>query len=124
MRDTMLAMLALLSGTVVLAGPTPAAAAYDYPGCAMGGELGGSGNCPYRTREQCQASVSGRSGLHCDVNKRVLFRQQRGGERQGAPQRRNRAAQYDHNNEPYFGASQGYAPGEKQRFLDDVRRRD
>jgi hypothetical protein len=24
--------------------------------------------------------------------------------------------------EPYFGASQGYAPGEKQRFLDSVRR--
>ena len=25
-------------------------------------------------------------------------------------------------NEPYFGACQGYAPGEKQRFLDSVRR--
>ena len=25
-------------------------------------------------------------------------------------------------NEPYPGASQGYAPGEKQRFLDSVRR--
>jgi len=23
-------------------------------------------------------------------------------------------------NEPYFGASQGYAPGEKERFLDSV----
>jgi hypothetical protein len=35
-----------------------------------------------------------------------------------------RAAPYNHYNEPYFGASQGYAPGEKQRFLDSVGRRD
>jgi hypothetical protein len=33
-----------------------------------------------------------------------------------------RAAPYY--NEPYYGASQGYAPGEKQRFLDSVRRND
>jgi hypothetical protein len=31
-------------------------------------------------------------------------------------------APYNDYNEPYFGASQGYAPGEKQRFLDSVRR--
>ena len=35
-----------------------------------------------------------------------------------------RAAPYNNYNEPYFGASQGYAPGEKQQFLDSVRRRD
>ena len=35
-----------------------------------------------------------------------------------------RAAPYNNYNEPYFGASQGYAPGEKQRFLDSVRRND
>jgi hypothetical protein len=33
-----------------------------------------------------------------------------------------RAAPYNDYNEPYPGASQGYAPGEKQRFLDSVRR--
>jgi hypothetical protein len=32
-----------------------------------------------------------------------------------------RAAPYNDYNEPYFGASQGYAPGEKERFLDSVR---
>ena len=32
------------------------------------------------------------------------------------------AAPYNDSNEPYPGASQGYAPGEKQRFLDSVRR--
>ena len=30
-------------------------------------------------------------------------------------------APYNNYNEPYFGASQGYAPGEKERFLDSVR---
>jgi hypothetical protein len=32
-----------------------------------------------------------------------------------------RAAPYNDYNEPYFGASQGYAPGEKEQFLDSVR---
>ena len=32
-----------------------------------------------------------------------------------------RAAPYDDYNEPYPGASQGYAPGEKEQFLDSVR---
>ena len=31
-----------------------------------------------------------------------------------------RSAPYNGYNEPYFGASQGYAPGEKERFLDSV----
>jgi hypothetical protein len=31
------------------------------------------------------------------------------------------AAPYNEYNEPYFGASQGYAPGEKERFLNSVR---
>ena len=32
----------------------------------------------------------------------------------------SRPAPYNSFNEPYFGASQGYAPGEKQRFLESV----
>jgi len=31
------------------------------------------------------------------------------------------AAPYNNYNEPYYGASQGYAPGEKEQFLDSVR---
>ncbi len=31
------------------------------------------------------------------------------------------AAPYNGSSEPYFGASQGYAPGEEQRFLNSVR---
>ena len=37
-----------------------------------------------------------------------------------APPRSHRPAPYNGFNEPYFGASQGYAPGEKERFLDSV----
>jgi len=38
------------------------------------------------------------------------------------PPIRYRAAPYNHDREPYYGASQGYAPGEKERFLESVRR--
>ena len=38
------------------------------------------------------------------------------------PPTQYRAAPCNLHNEPYFGACQGYAPGEKQRFLDSVRR--
>jgi len=31
------------------------------------------------------------------------------------------AAPYNDSNEPYYGASQGYAPGENEQFLDSVR---
>jgi hypothetical protein len=41
---------------------------------------------------------------------------------QPGPQIRYRAAPYNDYNEPYYGASQGYAPGEKEQFLDSVRR--
>jgi hypothetical protein len=34
-----------------------------------------------------------------------------------APQIHYRAAPYNDYNEPYYGASQGYAPGEKEQFL-------
>jgi hypothetical protein len=39
----------------------------------------------------------------------------------GSPMQ-DRAVPYNGPAEPYFGASQGYAPGEEQRFLDSVRR--
>jgi len=37
-----------------------------------------------------------------------------------APPQPHRRAPYNSFNEPYFGASQGYAPGEKERFLGSV----
>jgi hypothetical protein len=89
MRNAKLAMLVLLAaGSATMAGPTPAAA-YDYPWCVMGGELGYAGDCSYQTREQCLASASGRWNLYCDVNRRVRFEQQR--QQQQQPPRRGRA---------------------------------
>ena len=38
------------------------------------------------------------------------------------PPMQYRPAPYGDYNEPYPGASQGYAPGERERFLDSVRR--
>jgi hypothetical protein len=38
------------------------------------------------------------------------------------PPIRYRTAPFNNYYEPYFGASQGYAPGEKERFLESVRR--
>jgi hypothetical protein len=38
------------------------------------------------------------------------------------PVMQSRPTQDDGFGEPYLGASQGYAPGERQRFIDSVRR--
>jgi Protein of unknown function (DUF3551) len=78
MRNTMLAILALLSaGAATIAGPTPAAA-YDYPWCIQGGGWGIPGDCSYRSYAQCMASASGRL-VYCNINPRVAFGQPRRG---------------------------------------------
>ena len=70
MRNTTLAVLALLAaGSATLAGSGPAAA-YDYPWCAQGRGVGIPGECSYQTYAQCMASAYGR-GLWCDVNPRA-----------------------------------------------------
>ena len=67
MRKLMLALLAVTAaGVGSIAGSAPAAA-YDYPWCVYGGELGYSGDCSYQTHEQCLASRPG-ADLYCDVN--------------------------------------------------------
>jgi Protein of unknown function (DUF3551) len=92
MRKLMLALLAVTAaGVGSIAGSAPAAA-YDYPWCVYGGELGYSGDCSYQTHEQCLASASGRWNLYCDVNRRLLFQQQHQSQfdPQPQPQRRGR----------------------------------
>ena len=95
MRNAMLAMLALLAGgTAVIAGSAPAAA-YDYPWCVMGGELGAAGDCSYSTLGQCQASASGRWNLYCTENIRSLFARQRAVPQQSVQQpRRQQQREY------------------------------
>ena len=83
---TILAILVLMAaGTAAIAG-SASPVSYDYPWCLKGGELGYSGDCSYETRAQCLASASGRSILHCDVNRRLLFEQQQGAQQQDVQQ--------------------------------------
>jgi len=72
MRNTMLAMMALLAAGAATAAGTGPAAAYDYPWCAQGRGVGIPGDCSYQTYGQCRASASGRD-LYCNVNPRVAF---------------------------------------------------
>jgi hypothetical protein len=72
MRKTMLAIVTVLAaGTASLAGTAPAAA-YDYPWCVQGKEVGYPGDCSYTTYQQCQASASGRYA-YCGINPYVAF---------------------------------------------------
>ena len=74
MRNTILAMLALVAaGATTIAGSGPAAA-FDYPYCVQGRGVGVPGDCSYTSYGQCMASASGR-GLYCNVNPRVAFGQ-------------------------------------------------
>ncbi len=84
MRKLVLTMLAFgAAGVATLATSAPVAA-YDYPWCAQGRELGIPGECAYETYAQCQASVSGRD-LYCGVNPRVAFGQQQAPRRGRVP---------------------------------------
>jgi invasion protein IalB len=90
MRNLKFAMLALLAASAAtMTVPTPAAA-YDYPWCVMGGELGYSGDCMYETQAQCLASASGRWNLYCSINPRVAFGRQQQPQFEPQPQRRGR----------------------------------
>jgi len=83
--------------------------------------------CNYMTMDQCRASANGQmcvlnpyyKGAAARGNKRHQHRQTFVPPR---PPVHYRASPYNQFNEPYYGASQGYAPGEKERFLESVRR--
>ncbi|MCP3469845.1 DUF3551 domain-containing protein [Bradyrhizobium sp. CCGUVB1N3] len=87
MRTT-LAILALLAAATAARAGSALPASYDYPWCVFGEQLGWSGDCSYETRAQCLASASGRPTTYCDLNPRVLFRQQQTGQQPGVPQPR------------------------------------
>jgi Protein of unknown function (DUF3551) len=73
MRHAMLAMsAALAAGAIMTAGAGPAAA-FDYPYCIQGRDVGIPGDCSYRSYAECMATASGRSD-YCNVNPRVAFR--------------------------------------------------
>ena len=75
MRKTILAgMTVLAAAAATLAGAAPAAA-YDYPWCIQGTEVGYPGDCAYTSYQQCLASASGRL-VYCGINPMVAFQQQ------------------------------------------------
>ena len=81
MRKPMLALLTLMAAAAgTIAGSAPAAA-YDYPWCVRGADLGISSDCSYQTYAQCMASASGRAAS-CYLNPRVALN--------GQPARRGR----------------------------------
>jgi hypothetical protein len=87
--------------------------------------------CSYYTMAQCRASANGQmcslNPYYAGATKPVRQNSRNYDRRAHAPPEpptHYRAAPCDLHNEPYFGACQGYVPGEKERFLDDVRRRD
>jgi hypothetical protein len=139
-----LALTILTMGIVLTAGHA-GAQRYDpaYPVCLYVVPWGGGSyyRCSYVTMDQCRASANGQmcslnpfyAGATAPVrrNNRRYYRQL--GSRSPAPVEtrsyappeppiHHRAAPYNHHSEPYYGASQGYAPGEKERFLESVRR--
>jgi hypothetical protein len=138
-----LALTILTMGIVLTAGHARAQT-YDpaYPVCLYVVSFGASPyyRCSYTTMDQCRASANGQM---CSLNpyyagatapvKRDKRRHHQDGSRSPVPGQTSsyatpgpptphRAAPYNQFNEPYYGASQGYAPGEKQKFLDSVRR--
>jgi hypothetical protein len=141
-----LALLILTMGMALAAGHARAQR-YDpaFPVCLYVVPWGGGAyyNCSYYTMDQCRTSANGQM---CSLNPyyagptapaRWNNRRYYGqvGSRSPAPAETRsyappgapfhyRAAPYHIYNELYYGASQGYAPGEKQRFLDSVRRND
>jgi hypothetical protein len=81
--------------------------------------------CSYMTMDQCRASANGQMCVLNPYYAGPARGSKRGQHRQTyAPPRppvHYRASPYNQHYEPYYGASQGYAPGEKERFLQSVR---
>jgi Protein of unknown function (DUF3551) len=139
--------LAILTMSIVLTAGQARAQTYDpaYPVCLYVVSFGASPyyRCRYTTMDQCRASANGQmcslnpyyAGATAPERRNKRHYDRQAGSRSPAPAEtgsyatpgppiHRRAARYNLYNEPYYGASQGYAPGEKQRFLESVTRRD
>ena len=117
--------LAILTIGIVLTAGHARAQRYDpaYPVCLYVVSFGITPyyRCSYTTMDQCRASANGQM---CSLNPYYAGAPVRRGNKHYDRQAGSRSPAPYKNNEPYYGASQGYAPGEKERFLESVRRRD
>jgi hypothetical protein len=75
MRKLVLAAMALTAAGAATLTTSAPAAAYDYPWCVAGRDMGYPGDCSYATYNQCMASASGRIA-YCSANPRVAYGQQ------------------------------------------------
>jgi Protein of unknown function (DUF3551) len=139
-----LALTILTIGIVLTAGHAQAQR-YDpaYPVCLYVVSFGASPyyRCSYTTMDQCRASANGQmcslnpyyAGATAQVRRNNRRYNRQLGSRSLAPVEtrsyappqppiHHRAAPYNNHSEPYYGASQGYAPGEKERFIESMRR--
>ncbi|WP_256807122.1 DUF3551 domain-containing protein [Bradyrhizobium sp. Bra64] len=124
-------VLTILTMGILLTAGYAGAQTYDpaFPVCLRVVARGGASyhRCAYHTMDQCRAAANGQS---CSLNpyyagtkSRVrrndprYHRQIGSGSRAPAETR-----SCNHGVEAYYGACQGYAPGEKERFLESVRR--
>jgi len=122
--------LTILTVSIALTAGHARAQRYDpaFPVCLNVVTRGASPyyRCSYTTMDQCRASANGQM---CVLNPYYAGAPAKGNGRRHsgqayAPPKRpihNRATPYNQFNEPYYGASQGYAPGEKERFLQSTR---
>jgi Protein of unknown function (DUF3551) len=123
--------LTVLTASIVLTAGHARAQRYDpaFPVCLYVVSFGISPyyRCSYTTMDQCRASANGQMCVLNPYYKGATARENhRRNWRQTYTQPKSpihyRAAPYNQHDEPYYGASQGYAPGEKERFLQSVRR--
>jgi hypothetical protein len=132
-------VLTIVTMGVVLAVGHARAQTYDpaFPVCLRVVPWGGGSyyRCAYHTMGQCRAAAAGQS---CSLNPyyagtkaRVKRNDPRSNSRAAAenrshalpkPPTHDRTGPCNHGIEAYYGACQGYAPGEKERFLESVRR--
>ncbi|MBR0712922.1 DUF3551 domain-containing protein [Bradyrhizobium liaoningense] len=82
--------------------------------------------CSFTTMAQCRASANGQSCIlnpyYAGATARGKNQRYRRSYAAPKPPVRNRTSPCDQGREAYYGACQGYAPGEKEEFLRSVRR--
>ena len=122
--------LTILTVIIVLAAVNARAQRYDpaFPVCLYVVSFATTPyyECSYTTMDQCRASANGQM---CVLNPYYVGATAKGKHRRQSrqtyappkPPIHSRAAPHNQSNEPYYGASQGYAPGEKERFLQSTR---
>jgi len=121
--------LTILTVSIALTAGYAEAQTYDpaFPVCLYVVSFGTTPyyRCSYMTMDQCRATANGQMCVLNPYYAGATARDKRRTRETHTPPKppiRYRASPYNQSKEPYYGASQGYAPGEKEQFLQSVRR--